>query len=206
MTFPRPAAAALSLTVLALIAAGCGGSSSMGSSSSSQPSTTPAANGGGASGNAGTTVTAASNPELGMVVVDSEGLTAYVFGKDKGTTSSCYGACAEAWPPITTKGSPQAGEGATSSQLGTTKRKDGTVQVTYAGQPLYTFVEDHKPGEANGNGVSAFGAEWHALDAEGSAPPASAPSEAESAPAPAGGEAEPAPAESSSGSSGGYGY
>ena len=164
MSFPRLPAAALSLTALALIVAGCGGSSTTSSSSSSQPSKTPA------SSTAATTVSATSNPELGMVLVDSEGFTVYGFAKDKGTMSSCYGACAEAWPPVTTEGAPSAGEGATSSKLGTTKRKDGATQVTYAGHPLYTFVEDSQPGEANGNGVSAFGAEWNALDRSGSAP------------------------------------
>ena len=81
--------------------------------------------------------------------------------------------------------------------LGTTKRKDGTTQVTYAGHPLYTFVEDAKPGEANGNGVSAFGAEWNALDGSGSAVAASAGGESETT---------TAPTESSESSGGGYGY
>jgi predicted lipoprotein with Yx(FWY)xxD motif len=126
-----------------------------------------------------------------MVLVDSEGLTVYSFANDRGTTSSCYGACAEAWPPLIATGTPNAGEGATSSDLGTTKRKDGKLQVTYAGHPLYTFVEDHGPGEANGNGSTAFGGEWNALDESGSTVAASS------------GES-PAPAESES--SGGYGY
>jgi predicted lipoprotein with Yx(FWY)xxD motif len=144
------------------------------------------------------TLTAAGNPELGTIIVDSEGLTVYTFDKDRGTTSSCYGACAEAWPPVITEGSPTAGEGAMSSQLGTTTRKDGTVQVTYAGHPLYTFVEDHKPGEANGNGVSAFGASWHALDQSGSMASAAAGEGESSAP-------ETTESSESSGS-GGYGY
>ena len=198
MSFPRLPAAALSLTVLALIVAGCG-SSMTSSSSSSQPSTTPAG-GGGSSSTAAMTLTAASNSELGTILVDSEGLTVYTFDADKGTTSSCYGAGGEAWPPVLTEGSPIAGEGAMSSQLGTTKRKDGTVQVPYAGHPLYTFVEDHKPGEANGNGVSAFGANWHALDQSGSVVSASGGAEGESS-AP-----EPTESSESSGSSGGYGY
>lgn len=197
MSYPRLPAAALSLTALALIVAGCG-SSMTSSTSSSRPSKAPASAGGSSSGTAAT-VSAAGNPELGMVLVDSEGFTVYGFAKDQGTTSSCYGACAEAWPPVSTEGAPISGEGAQSSKLGTTKRKDGTVQVTYAGHPLYTFVEDSRPGEANGNGVSAFGAEWHALDESGSAVPASAGAEAESS--------TPAPAESSGESSGGgYGY
>ncbi len=185
MPFPRLAAAALSLAALALIAAGCGGPSSSSSSSNS-----------GSSSGAAATVSGASDPELGMVLVDSGGFTVYSFAKDKGTTSSCYGACAEAWPPVTATGKPVSGEGATSSELGTTKRKDGKLQVTYAGHPLYTFVEDHSPGEANGNGSTAFGGEWNALDESGSAAVASAGGEGESS----------ASAESSNESRGGYGY
>lgn len=105
--------------------------------------------------------------KLGMVLVDSNGMTLYDFHKDKGTTSSCYGACAEGWPPMLTEGKPSVGNGASASKLGTTERKDGTMQVTYAGHPLYTFVEDKKPGEANGNDVSAFGAQWYALKGSG---------------------------------------
>jgi hypothetical protein len=81
-----------------------------------------------------------------------------------------------------------------SAELGTTKRKDGELQVTYAGHPLYTFVEDHSPGEANGNGSTAFGGEWNALDEGGAAVAAASAGEGESAP------------EESSESSGAYGY
>ncbi|HEY3553344.1 MAG TPA: hypothetical protein VGK66_06605, partial [Solirubrobacterales bacterium] len=105
--------------------------------------------------------------KLGMVLVDSNGMTLYDFHKDKGTTSSCYGPCAEGWPPMLTEGEPTVGNGASSSKLETTERKDGTMQVTYAGHPLYTFVEDKKPGEANGNDVSAFGGQWYALKGSG---------------------------------------
>ena len=112
-------------------------------------------------------LTVASAPKVGPVLVDPKGFTVYDFHKDKGTTSSCYGACAKVWPPVTTEGAPTAGEGAMSAKLGTTKRKDGTVQVTYAGHPLYTYVADKKPGEANGNDFSSFGAQWYALHANG---------------------------------------
>lgn len=105
--------------------------------------------------------------KLGMILVDSNGMTLYDFHKDKGTTSSCYGPCAEGWPPMLTEGEPTVGNGAMASKLGTTERKDGTMQVTYAGHPLYTFVEDKKPGEANGNDVSAFGGQWYALKGNG---------------------------------------
>lgn len=157
-----------------LAIAGCGSSSSnnnesggaYGGGGSSSEKTTSSPEGGSSSGVAAV-LTVASAPKVGPVLVDSEGFTVYDFHKDKGTASSCYGACASGWPPVTTEGAPKTGEGAMSSKLGTTKRKDGTVQVTYAGHPLYTFVEDKKPGEANGNDVSAFGAQWYALKGNG---------------------------------------
>lgn len=90
--------------------------------------------------------------------------------KDKGGESSCYDACAAAWPPLLTNGEPQAQGAADRSLLGTTKRRDGTSQVTYNGWPLYTYVADQKPGEANGNDIDQFGAEWYALQPNGEEP------------------------------------
>ncbi len=121
------------------------------------------------SGGAGI-VSAAKAGDLGTVLVDSEGRTLYDFHKDKGSKSACYSACAEAWPPLLTEGDPQAQGPADRSMLGTTKRKDGTLQVTYNGWPLYTYVGDQKPGEANGNDVKAFGAQWYALEPNGQEP------------------------------------
>jgi predicted lipoprotein with Yx(FWY)xxD motif len=115
-------------------------------------------------------VSAAKVGDLGTVLVDSQGLTLYDFHKDKGSTSSCYGACAAAWPPLLTDGNPQAQGAADRSMLGTTKRKDGTTQVTYNGWPLYTYVADQSPGEANGNDIDEFGAEWYALQPNGQEP------------------------------------
>lgn len=112
-------------------------------------------------------LTVATAPKVGAILVNSDGFTVYDFHKDKGTVSSCYGACAGVWPPVTTEGAPQVGEGATASKLGTTKRKDGTVQVTYAGHPLYTYAADKKPGEANGNDFTSYGGEWYALKGSG---------------------------------------
>ena len=140
------------------------GGSSENKSASSESGSTEA--GGGAESGAGV-VSLGNAQKLGMVLVDSNGMTLYDFHKDKGTTSSCYGACAKGWPPMLTEGEPTVGNGASASKLGTTERKDGTTQVTYAGHPLYTFVEDKKPGEANGNDVSAFGAQWYALKGSG---------------------------------------
>lgn len=111
-----------------------------------------------------------NTPKLGKVIVDTEGMTMYDFHKDKGNTSSCYGACAEAWPPLLTKGMPTTAGGAEASLIGVTKRKDGTEQVTYNGHPLYGFIEDQKPGETNGNDVNGFGAQWYALLPNGEEP------------------------------------
>ena len=104
---------------------------------------------------------------LGPILVDSKGITLYDFVKDKGTTSACYGACAALWPPLTTKGKPLAGTGVRKSLLGTTKRKDGTLEVMYGGHPLYYFVTDRKPGQTTGQGVNQFGGPWWVLSAAG---------------------------------------
>jgi len=141
------------------------GGRAYGGGSSSAAQTTSAAEGGGAA-----TISVGSVPELGRVLVDSRGFTVYDFHKDKGGESACYGPCAKAWPPVLTEGAPQPSNGTSSSKLGTTKRKDGTVQVTYAGWPLYSFAEDKKPGDAKGNDVDAFGAQWYALTPQGTEP------------------------------------
>ena len=171
MTKTFPAIAVLALVSLLAIA-GCGGSdNSSGSNSGGGPyggggetaETTKSASGESSGGGAAAVITASTAGDLGKVIVDSKGMTLYDFHKDKGGKSACYGACATSWPPLLTEGKPQAGEGAMASKLGMVERTDGTMQATYAGHPLYTFVEDKKPGEANGNDVSAFGAQWYAL-------------------------------------------
>ena len=114
----------------------------------------------------GTKVALANSP-LGRILVDSKGITLYDFVKDKGTTSACYGACAALWPPLTTQGKPIAGRGVRASLLGTTKRKDGKLEVTYGGHPLYYFVTDRKPGQTTGQGVNQFGGPWWVISAAG---------------------------------------
>jgi predicted lipoprotein with Yx(FWY)xxD motif len=176
----------LLVALLALAVAGCGGGGSSESTTATNSESSKEA-----SPETGQAVlTSASVSGLGTVLVNSEGLTVYQFLKDKGSTPSCYGACEEAWPPVISKGKPTAGEGASASLLGTTERKDGSLQVTYSGHPLYTFIEDKAPGEANGNGSEAFGGLWWALDQEGLPVMSSA-----------GGEGE---AESEEGGAGGY--
>jgi predicted lipoprotein with Yx(FWY)xxD motif len=114
----------------------------------------------------GTVVKVAKSP-LGGIVVDSKGITLYDFVKDKGTMSACYGACAALWPPLLTSGKPVAGPGVKASLLGTTKRSDGKLEVTYGGHPLYYFVTDRKPGQTTGQGVNQFGGPWWVLSAAG---------------------------------------
>jgi predicted lipoprotein with Yx(FWY)xxD motif len=117
--------------------------------------------------NRGAATVAVARSPLGRILVDNKGRTLYDFVLDKGTASACYGACAALWPPLTTKGKPVAGRGVRASLLGTTKRKDGTLEVTYNGHPLYYFVTDTKRGQTTGQGVSQFGAPWWVLSPAG---------------------------------------
>ena len=113
------------------------------------------------------TVVALRTTSLGRVLVGANGHTLYLFGKDTRKSSTCYGRCATFWPPLLASGTPTAGAGVKGSLLATTKRKDGKLQVTYAGHPLYFFSEDSKAGQTKGEGFSAFGAKWYVLSAAG---------------------------------------
>jgi predicted lipoprotein with Yx(FWY)xxD motif len=104
---------------------------------------------------------------LGRILVDSRGITLYDFPPDKGTTSVCYGACAALWPPLISHGKPLPGRSVRASLLGTTKRKDGKLQVTYGGHPLYYFVTDRKPGQTTGQGINQFGGPWWVISPAG---------------------------------------
>jgi predicted lipoprotein with Yx(FWY)xxD motif len=114
-------------------------------------------------------VAVANNAKLGQILVDDKGMTLYLWVADKGTDSTCYDQCAAIWPPLLTTGSPQAASGADQSLLGTTTRKDGKLEVTYKGHPLYYFVKDKAPGDITGQGINGFGALWWALNPAGAA-------------------------------------
>ncbi len=96
---------------------------------------------------------------FGRILADRRGQAFYLFAKEKSKRSQCYGACAEAWPPVLTKGRPAAGKGARKGLLGTTKRRDGKLQVTYAGRPMY-YYESDSPGEVKCQNVNEFGGLW----------------------------------------------
>ena len=157
-------ASGAALLLVALAVAGCGGS---GSSSSSAPPTT-------SSGHQATV--GISNTGLGKILVNSQGRTLYLFGKDSGTTSACTGACAGNWPPLRANGKPTLGTGADASLVGTIQRSDGKQQVTYNGHPLYLFKGDKKPGDTNGEGLTAFGGTWYVLSSSGNQVVAQSPS------------------------------
>jgi predicted lipoprotein with Yx(FWY)xxD motif len=100
---------------------------------------------------------------LGKVVTDASGRTLYLFEKDTRHHSACSGACAAYWPPLLSHGKPVARGGAKQSLLGTIRRANGALQVTYAGHPLYRYIADTKRGETSGEGSVLFGAGWDAL-------------------------------------------
>lgn len=104
--------------------------------------------------------------QYGRVVADGKGEALYLFDKEGGPQSKCYGACAEAWPPVLTKGRPQASDGAKQRLLGTTVRSDGRRQVTYAGHPLYYYVDD-SPGTILCHDVEEFGGTWLVVEPNG---------------------------------------
>ena len=164
----RPLVALAALAAVGVLAAGCGSNSS-GSSSGGMggygSSGTAPANGGASS----VATVSATNTSLGMILVDGNGRTLYLFEKDQPNQSACAGACVAAWPVDQSSGTPKAGSGATASLLGTIKRADGSTQVTYKSHPLYYYAGDSQPGQHNGQGVNAFGAAWFAVAPAGGA-------------------------------------
>lgn len=104
---------------------------------------------------------------LGRILVDAKGITLYDFPPDGRGRSTCYGACAALWPPLLTTGKPIGGAGVRPSLLGTTRRKDGKLEVTYNRHPLYYFVSDRRPGQTTGQGLNQFGGPWWVLSPAG---------------------------------------
>jgi predicted lipoprotein with Yx(FWY)xxD motif len=109
----------------------------------------------------------AARSSLGRIVVDGRERTLYLFEKDKNHRSACYGACAQYWPPLLSHGTPIARAGVKQSLVGTTRRRNGSMQVTYAGHPLYRYVGDTRPGQTNGAGLQDFGGGWDPISPSG---------------------------------------
>jgi predicted lipoprotein with Yx(FWY)xxD motif len=170
-------ASALAALAATLLVAGCGGSDNDTGTAASAPTTAPAYDYGAAPAKTpeaaapsedAATIKAASGA-LGAMLVDAEGRSLYLWEADQGAKSACDGPCAEAWPPVTTVGDPKAGDGVDAKLLGTTKRADGTLAVTYNGHPLYYFGGDAEAGQANGQGSNGFGAPWWVVSPKGEA-------------------------------------
>jgi predicted lipoprotein with Yx(FWY)xxD motif len=123
-------------------------------------SLTGAASGASSSGDAASATLTARSSDYGRIVFDGGGRALYAFTRDPRGRSICYGACARAWPPYLVRGRLRAGAGVTGSLLGTTRRTDGTRQLTYAGRPLYYYVGDRRPGEVRCQNVFGFGGLW----------------------------------------------
>lgn len=158
----RIAALAVAVALLGVVLAGCG--SGYGSSGSSGTGRTAAQQ-----ATRATTVKTASSSGLGTILTDGGGRTVYLFERDSGPHSTCSGACLAQWPALTTRGAPHAAGGASAAMLGTTRRSDGTTQVTYAGHPLYFYAGDRAAGDVNGQALDAFGAPWYVLAPGGAA-------------------------------------
>ena len=145
-----------------LMIAACGSSGSTTSSSAAPATSAPAAS----SSSALKTATIGG----ATVLTNARGFTLYWFVPDTSTKSNCNGSCATYWPPV--KGPATAGAGVT-GKLTTITRSDGSMQATYNGHPLYTYVGDKAPGQAKGNGLNLSGGVWHEVTASGAAAPAS---------------------------------
>ncbi len=144
-----------------LAIAGCGGGGyGSGAAVSSAPASANAAASAAAS-------VALGHSKLGSFLADGSGRALYLFEADKGSVSSCYSACASLWPPLRSAAAVKPAIGVSPALLGTTKRHDGTAEVTYRGHPLYYYAGDSKSGDTTGQALNQFGAKWYLVAANG---------------------------------------
>ena len=161
----------LTIAAAALVSfAGCGDDGSAGDDRSAAATATDAATTVPAepATASGTTIKTADS-QYGPVLFDAKDQAIYFFDKEKSSTSECYGACADAWPPVLTEGQPEAGVGVDAAKLGTTQRDDGSTQVTYSSRPLYYY--DEPQGEVTCHNVDEFGGLWLAVQPNGESVP-----------------------------------
>jgi len=164
----------LAATAGALLMAGCGGddddspdSESAGAETSATTTAEATSTEQPAQSATGTTIKVGDS-EYGQMLFDDTDQAIYLFDKESGPKAECYGACAEAWPPVLTEGEPQAGPGAKAQLLGTIQRDDGSTQVTYNDHPLYFYAHEGK-GEVLCHNVEEFGGLWLVVDPGGNA-------------------------------------
>jgi predicted lipoprotein with Yx(FWY)xxD motif len=156
--------------ILAAGAAGCGSDDSEQPSNQTDPAkkTEPAKRAQPAKKPAKLTI---ADSQFGRILADRRGQALYLFAKEKSGKSECYGACAKAWPPLLSDDGPAATDGVRKDLLGTTKRRDGRLQATYRGQPVYLYVDD-SPGKVLCHNVSEFGGLWLVIRPNGRPAPA----------------------------------
>jgi predicted lipoprotein with Yx(FWY)xxD motif len=159
------------IAAIGLLATACGSSSTSTTGTAGSGSTA----GTGTSAQSGSSSAVLKTTTIGgaTVLTNAAGFTVYWFAPDTSTKSNCNGSCATYWPPV--KGPATAGTGVTGT-LGTITRSNGSLQATFDGHPLYTYISDKSPGQANGNGVNASGGVWHEVTMSGSAPASKASS------------------------------
>ena len=164
------ASVALVLGVLALMA--CGDDDESGASKKPPPRAAPTTtndaarkDGSATRARKGTTITVGDS-EFGTMLFDSRKQAIYIFQRDRNDQTVCYGECADAWPPVLTKGEPDAGDGVRRSLLGSIERRDGKRQVTYAGKPLYFYAHE-RPGEVRCHNVDLNGGLWWVVGPDG---------------------------------------
>lgn len=107
----------------------------------------------------------AQEQTFGTILVGGNGRTLYMLTRDSWNKSTCYGACAQAWHPDYTSGRPVVvqGSGLVSHRLGTARRRNGSLQATFHGHPLYFYSGDTAPGNMYGEGLYQFGGYWYVL-------------------------------------------
>jgi predicted lipoprotein with Yx(FWY)xxD motif len=165
----RPLALGAAATAAMALLAGCGSSSSSSTTAASTAAATPTQSTATTTASAGQGLTVQTKQDkLGTILAAGpKQMTVYLFEADKGTSSTCSGACAKVWPPVIAKGVTGVAGSAVSSDLGSTRRSDGSEQVTYKGHPLYYYAKDGDAGDAYGQGSTQFGAGWYVLKPNG---------------------------------------
>ncbi len=164
--------AARGCTILLMLAGACGGQATQAAPPPSQVATSTPSLGAPASpsteATASTSVTIKlADSRYGRIIVDGSGRALYLFDADKAPTSTCYTACAAAWPPLIVTKAPTVGPDLAQALTSTTVRNDGSRQVTYNGHPLYYYTGDHSPSEVNCQAAVEFGGGWYVLDSQG---------------------------------------
>jgi predicted lipoprotein with Yx(FWY)xxD motif len=120
-----------------------------------------------ASSNAPRSTLTAGPSAFGRILFDGRGFALYGFTRDPRGKSRCAGACAKAWPPYVVRTRPRAAVGVKARLLGTIRRADGKLQVTYAGHALYYYVGETKPGQVLCQNVTEFGGIWRVVRPRG---------------------------------------